>query len=342
MRSALNPAARATQDDEIWPKGRDPRVISAPTLEEAMAAARRQFGLHVQFVAARTMSRGVKGLLGQELVEVLVASTSTDGAASTDGTAAEGSGTHAFATLEDLLDLADGADGIGRPIPMGRPYEQAYGHNADPRYAGADYDTVGYGYAVGDEFGRQPAEPDATPSRTIPTHEVSFDALVREALDRVPSYSTHEPGPVSQLRHPAPEVVVDPIAPSRPRPMPIRTAPLALGPAQPVLPAPKWSRRRLLALGLPRHLAEALPLRAADDDAGWTQALTAALAQAIESASASGGSIPAATVSGRGGSGAIAIVKALAVGAVPDEFDDGNGMRPASPESLARSIRSLL
>jgi hypothetical protein len=347
--SAQSDQTPASAQDVRWPARSDPRVIAGETLEEAMRTARQHFGAHVQFVAARTVSRGLKGLLGREEVEVLVAAASMP--AGPAGSAMSGAGPagaatsddpdgHAFATLEELLEIADSADGVGQPpahTTVSRPKDRSFERAFEREYAQAIEPEFDYDFdpeTITDNTPR-PFSPTATP-----LSEVSFEALVRQALDRVPSEPVRNPGAALPRQHPAPEIVVDPVAVPRRRPTPKGRSQLALAGASAA--SPKWSRRRLTAVGVPRALADALPLRSSDDDAGWMAELTAALAEAIESARDAAGSTPAATMSGRGGKGAIAIVKALTLGVVPDELDDGHGMRPATAESLAAVIRSLL
>ena len=103
--------------DDSWPPEGDPRRITAPDLDSAIAKARLRFGAQAHVVAARQVNRGVRGLGGKVSVEVWVQLAPTTVVVGEPESPTEGSGE--YTAFDDLLARADAGDTlVEAPSPV--------------------------------------------------------------------------------------------------------------------------------------------------------------------------------------------------------------------------------
>lgn len=248
----LRSRTRRDRSDDGWPAVGDPRRISAPDLDSALAMARLRFGTYAKVAAARRVSRGVSGFGGKVSVEVWVET------APTTVVAGEPHAVGDDGTLESLLARADAADTVSGRV--------------------------------------------AEPSVARPTAAAE---IVRDP-------------------HPAPDVVADPVPPTRT--------------AIPRQRSRRWSKAALGRLGVPTPVLAVLTPPDEPTDPLWVAALAGAIATSMPEPCLAG----VAVAHGTGGDGALMLLRAGLSGVALGTLTTSSGPSPATPVALAVAIGELL
>lgn len=168
--------------------------------------------------------------------------------------------------------------------------------------------------------------------------------------------------------HPAPEVVVDPVAPraaqkpvARRLPaaaepeVPVVAAPVAKAPARPAAAAkrkrtaakqpaaPGWSRAALARLGVPQAVLKALPAKPPTTDLGWVRAVERAVARTVPAQAVLGPQAPV-VLSGYGVEGVVSMLRTAVDTGLPLGVItlDGGRVALATPTEIALVLRAAV
>lgn len=179
--------------------------------------------------------------------------------------------------------------------------------------------------AESEEAGGAPLLPPAVPPPAVPqSPPAPAPALRRSTPVAAPR---REPDLAERAPHPEPAVAEHRAPAAEPQ--------TEVGPA----PAPDgWSRRRLLAIGVPAAVVDALPAVDPADDLGWLVALTAAVSATVPEPASADDEHPA-VMDGHGTAGALALLDAGVRGTTPGTLTQGGRTVAATALELALAVR---
>lgn len=102
-----------------------------------------------------------------------------------------------------------------------------------------------------------------------------------------------------------------------------------------------WSRRRLLAVGVPAIVVDALPVDDPIDDLGWLVAVTTAVSATVPEPASADAEHPA-VMDGHGTAGALALLDAGVRGTTPGSLTHGGRTVAATALELALAVRAAV
>lgn len=257
-------------------------VFTGETLEEAMSAAVAARGPDLVVEHARRVRSGVRGLLGKERYEVVVAAPSAS---------SPGGGDPVEAALAALLDDADAQEAVPARAPESRARAAA---PAPRRELAPQVRPVRPATSEPEVVAEPPAVAEDPPATgTAPRVVLEGVALPPAALDGPTSPPARSTGTWQPMRRPK--------RPPVPHPDPsVAEHADAAGPS--------WSRARLERLGVPARVLSALPSADPADDLAWVVALTHAIASCVPSPGSASAATPV-VVDGHELAGAVAILE---------------------------------